>query len=258
VNQHVTNGVTVVSHEAFVNARPVAQNVMRVDAREVASAPVSRMAGAEPVRTSVLGAGRPAPVRPPAAVVSRTVVAVRTPPAPPRPIEQRQAQAGGRLNEQALVHPAAPARPAQMNQNQSERRPVEPGFRPFTPPNSGNNNQTRPMPQSQPRTYEQQGNTQPENRNPQANDNRQQTPENRIQPTNREFRQEQEQQRPAETHPLVRPTPPVQERSPQQERQQEQKFNQWHQQRPSPPPSQQRQPQSRPSPPPKQEKQKSR
>ncbi|HET9305351.1 MAG TPA: DUF6600 domain-containing protein [Candidatus Sulfotelmatobacter sp.] len=260
VNQHVTNGVTVVSHEAFVNARPVAQNVMRVDAREVASAPVSRMAGAEPVRTSVFGAGRPAPVKPPAAVVSRTVVAVRTPPAPPRSIEQRQAQAGGRLNEQTLVRPAAPTRPAQMNQNQSERRPVEPGFRPFTPPNSGNNNQTRPMPQSQPRTYEQQGNTQPENRNPQASGNRAQTPENRMQPTNREFRQEQEQQRPApqETHPLVRPTPPVQERSPQQERQQEQKFNQWHQQRPSPPPSQQRQPQSRPSPPPKPEKQKSR
>ena len=31
VNQHVNNGVTVVSHDAFVNARPVAQNVMRVD-----------------------------------------------------------------------------------------------------------------------------------------------------------------------------------------------------------------------------------
>lgn len=258
VNQHVTNGVTVVSHEAFVNARPVAQNVMRVDAREVASAPVSRMAGAEPVRTSVFGAGRPAPVKPPAAVVSRTVVAVRTPPAPPRPIEQRQAQAGGRLNEQTLVRPAAPTRPAQMNQNQSERRPVEPGFRPFTPPNSGNNNQTRPTPQSQPRTYEQQGNTQPENRNPQANENRARTPENRMEPTNREFRQEQQRPAPQETHPLVRPTPPVQERSPQQEQQQEQKFNQWHQQRPSPPPSQQRQPQSRPSPPPKPEKPKSR
>src|SRR5579872_3278094 len=51
VNQHVTNGVTVVSHDAFVNARPAAQNMMKVEAREVASAPVSRMVAAEPVRT---------------------------------------------------------------------------------------------------------------------------------------------------------------------------------------------------------------
>ena len=50
VNQRVTNGVTVVSHDAFVNARPVAQNVMRVDAREIAAAPVSHVVAAEPVR----------------------------------------------------------------------------------------------------------------------------------------------------------------------------------------------------------------
>lgn len=269
VNQRVTNAVTVVPHDAFVNARPVAQNVMRVEQREIASAPVSRVAAVEPVRTSVIGAGRPVSNRPPVAVVSRTVVAVRTPPAPPRAIEQRQAQAGGHLNEQVLVRPAGPARPAQMNENQSERRPAEPGFRPFTQPNSGNN-QVRTMPNSQARTYEQQGTAEPANRNATSTENRgrenppaenrAQTPENRMQPTNRDFRQEQAQQRPVpqETHPLVRPTPPVQERSPQQEQQQEQKFNQWHQERPSPPPSQRREPQSRPSPPPRQDKPKSR
>jgi hypothetical protein len=257
VNQRVTNGVTVVSHDTFVNARPVAGNVMRVDAKEVASAPVTHYVRAEPVRTSVVGAGRPVSVRPPAAVVSRPVVAVRTPPPPPRPIEQRQAQAGGRLNEQALVRPAGPARPAPANQ--SERAPAQSGFRPFTQPNSGNNNsEVRTMPGTQPRTYEQQGNSQPPEKA--------QTPENRMRPTNPEFRQEQQRQQqpqfrpaPEETHPLVRPTPPVQERSPQQEQQQAQKFNQWHQERPSPPPSQQRpQQQSRPAPPPRQEKPKSR
>jgi hypothetical protein len=67
VNQHVNNGVTVVSHDTFVNARPVAGNVMRVDAKEIASAPVSHIAHAEPIRTSVIGAGRPISVRPPAA-----------------------------------------------------------------------------------------------------------------------------------------------------------------------------------------------
>ena len=59
VNQRVNNGVTVVSHDTFVNARPVAGNVMRVDQRELAAAPVSHLARAEPVRTSVIGAGRP-------------------------------------------------------------------------------------------------------------------------------------------------------------------------------------------------------
>src|ERR1019366_9589666 len=48
VNQHVNNGVTVVLHDAFVNARPVAQNVMKLHAREIAAAPVSHVVHAEP------------------------------------------------------------------------------------------------------------------------------------------------------------------------------------------------------------------
>jgi hypothetical protein len=285
VNQRVNNSVTVVSHEAFVNARPVNQNLMRVDQREVVSAPVTRGVVAEPVRTSVIGAGRPVSRRPPAAIVSRPVVAVRTPPAPQRPIEQRQAQFGGRLNEQSLVRPVGPARPAPVNQEgrvqppvgQSGRaqQPSQDGFRPFTAPNGGNP-QVRTMPNTQPRTYEQQGNPQTENRNsqpetrtpqsetrtpqpgmraaePPENRNAQpamrnsEPPDNRMQQTNRDFR-ESTRQNPPESHPLVRPAPPVQERTPQQEQQQEQKFNQWHQQRSASPPPQARAPETRPQP----------
>jgi len=248
VNQRMNNGVTVVSHDAFVNARPVAQNVMRVDSRELAAAPVSHVVAAEPIRASVVGAGRAVSVRPPAAVISRPVVAVRTPPPLPRPIEQRQAQAGGRLNQQALVRPMGAAQSAPVNaaaRSASTATPTKDGFWPFTQPNSGNN-QVRPMPNAQPRVYEQQGTPQPENRGTQQPQYRgTQQPENRnAQPAN--------QPAPAATHPLVRPAPPVQERSPQQEQQQEQKFNQWHQERPaSPPPQQQREPSH--SSPPKQE-----
>jgi len=249
VNQRVNNGVTVVSHDTFVNARPVARNVMRLDARELASAPVSHVVAAEPIRSSVIGAGRPVSVRPPAAVISRPVVAVRTPPPLPRPIEQRQAQAGGRLNQQALIRPMGAAQSAPVNAGghpTSTATPSKDGFRPFTQPNSGNN-QVRPVPSAQPRVYEQQGTPQPENRGTQQPQYRgTQQPENRNpQPAN--------QPAPAATHPLVRPAPPVQERSPQQEQQQEQKFNQWHQQRPAspPPPQQQREPSH--SSPPKQE-----
>jgi hypothetical protein len=242
VNQHVNNGVTVVSHDTFVNARPVAGNVMRVDQREIEAAPISHIAHAEPIRSSVVGAGRPVSVRPPAAILSRPVVAVRTPPPLPHPIDQRQAQAGGHLNEGALVRPVGPSQPAQMNQNGRPQQ-TQDGFRSFSPPNGGNNNnQVHQMPQTQPRTYEQQGSSQPENRNAQP-------PENRMQPTNREFHQSN----PPETHPLVRPAPPVQERTPQQEQQQEQKFNTWQQQRPASPPPAARQPQPR-APEPRQEK----
>ena len=250
VNQHVNNGVTVVPHDTFVNARPVEGNVMKVGPREIAAAPVSRIVRAEPVRTSVIGAGHPVSVRPPAAVVSRPVVAIRTPPPPPLPIEQRQAQAGGHLNEQALVRPIGAARPVQTNSS-VRTQPSQAGFKPFTPQNTGSS-QVRQMQQTQPRVYEQQGSSQPENRNTQPQqDNR------NPQPGNREFRPPQTgQARPApqETHPLVRPTPPVQERSPQQEQQQEQKFNQWHQERPaSPPPAPKPAPrasESKPAPPP--------
>jgi hypothetical protein len=246
VNQR-TNGVTVVSHDAFVNARPVAQNVMKVDAKEIAAAPVSHVVAAEPVKTSVIGAGRPAPVKPPAAVISRPVVAVKTPPPPPKPIEQRQASVGGHLNQQLLVKPAAPAQPAQMTQGAHTQPPA--AGRPAEPPVQ--NSQVKPMLRPQPRVYEQQGpsETEPHNAQPEPQNRNAQIPaENRdIQPPNRNtppanqgFRPPQQQAErpmpPQESHPLVRPAPPVQERTPQQEQQQEQKFNQWQQQRPAPPP----------------------
>lgn len=235
VNQRVNNGVTVVSHDAFVNARPVAQNVMKVDAREVASAPISHVVAAEPVRGSVVGVGRPVAVKPPAAVISRPVVAVRTPPPPQPSISQRQAQAGGHLNQQAIVHPMAPARPAPVNQNGGQQ-PNQQGFRTFSQPGGGNN-QVHQTQQSQPRTYEQQGSSGNNDQNGQ------------IQNRNQQPAQQQ-------AHPLVRPAPAVQERTPQQEQQQEQKVNQWHQQQKSTPaPAQKSQPSKpAPAPPPESKK----
>ena len=251
VNQHVNNGVTVVDRDTFVNARPVANHVMRVEPREIASAPVSHVVTAEPVRTSVIGAGRPLAVKPPVAVIRRPVVAVRTPPPPPRPIEQRQTEAGGHLNQQALVRPVGPSQPVQTNQG-ARSQPAQPGFRPFGQPNPSNtstNSQVKPMLKPQPRVYEQQGTPEPENRGMQANENRNPEPNRNPQPPSQGFRPPQQQERPfpQETHPLVRPTPPVQEHDQQQEQQQAEKFHQWQQQRPTPPPPQRQQP-SRPEP----------
>jgi hypothetical protein len=247
VNQRVNGGVTVVSHDAFVNARPVAQNIMRVEPRELAAAPVSHMVAVEPVRQSVIGAGRPVAVRPPAAVINRPVVAQRTPPPPPRPIEQRQMQAGGHLNQQPLVRQEPAARPYQPNQASQPQQPAQTratqpgqeGFHQFGQQPNGQVKQTQPAP----RVYEQQGTPSPENRNAQTQ-------------TEPAYRAPQNEAAPVQTHPLVRPTPPVQERSPEQEQQQAQKFSTWQQQRPAAAPAPAAQPRqnSRPPEPARQEK----
>ena len=261
VNQRINNGVTVVSHETFVNARPVHNNIMRVEEREVVSAPITRAVAVEPVRTSVVGAGRPVSVRPPAAIISRQVVAVRTPPVPVRSIEQRQTQAGGRLNQDVLVRPVGPARPANPTQQHTAQpnQTSQEGFRSFGQPGSGNDdNRAKPTLRPQPRVFDpptsprERNDEMPDNRTARPMENQSAQPNRPPQSENRESqpsqREEIRQTNPPITHPLVRPAPPVQQRTPQQEQQQEQKFNQWHEQRQASPPAQPRQQQSRPEP----------
>jgi hypothetical protein len=237
VNRNVNGGVTVVSHDTLVNARPVARNVVSVPARELAAAPVSHVVVVEPVRGSVLGAGRVAAKRPPAAVVSRPVVALRTPAPMPRSFDQKQAQAGGHLSQPPLVRQEAPGRPVPLTRPTPPQAQPQDGFRPFGQGNGGNNNQPKP----QPRVWEAQGTPEAE-RNPQ--------PQNRnTQPAGGSRSPQQTERQPAQdwSHPLAKPVPPVQERN---EQQKEQKFNNWQQQRPAP----EQRPAQHSSPPPRQEK----
>jgi len=86
VNQTVVGAVTVVPHDAFVGARPVAQAMVIVPQREIVQA---RVVGATapivPVRESVLGrpAGAAAVQTPLARVADRLVYAKTAPPPPP-------------------------------------------------------------------------------------------------------------------------------------------------------------------------------
>jgi hypothetical protein len=223
VNREVNGSVTVVSHDTFVNARPVARSVVSVPAKELAAAPVSQMVAEEPVRSSALGAGRTAAHRPPAAVTSRAVVALRTPAAMPRSFDQRQAQAGGHLNQQSsigqsLVRQEPPGRP--VLSQQVPRQPQaqsEDGFRSFGQANGGSN-QAKP----QPRVWEAQGTPEPEK-------------STQAQPQNRSAQPAP----PQWSHPLAKPVAPVQARNEQQQKEQEQKFSNWQQQRPAPTPQRQ-------------------
>ena len=231
-NRNVTGGVTVVSHDTFVNARAVSRNVVSVPARELAAAPVSHTVSVEPIRTSVLGAGRPVVNRPPAAMTSRPVVALRTPAAMPRSFEQRQARAGGHLSQQAttqqsLVRQEPAGRPVPVTRPPQSQD----GFHSFTPPNSANN-QAKP----QPRVWEAQGTPEPEKTS-------QAQPGNRNLQPSAGSRSPQQEQQPASqwSHPLAKPVAPVQERNQQQQKEQEQKFSNWQQQRPASPPAQRQQ-----------------
>src|SRR3989454_6434709 len=112
-NQHVQNAVTATSHQAFTSAQPIHNNMIRVDAREVASAPVAPLTPTvAPQQRSVLGAGSEARVRPPAAMASRSVVAKLPPPPPPASFarQQQAVQANG----------GRPPRTSELRQNQPE------------------------------------------------------------------------------------------------------------------------------------------
>jgi len=218
-NRNVSGGVTVVSRDTFVNARPVARNVVTVPAGELAAAPVSRMAAVEPVRSSVLGAGRPVANRVPAAMTSRPVVALRTPAPMPHSFDQRQAQASGHLNQpsSSLVRQEAPGRPVPVAP--VTRQPqMDDGFRSFGQP-SGASNQGK----TQPRVWEAQGTPEPEKSTQAQSENRNAQPAQRW------------------SHPLAKPVAPVQQGNTQQQRDQEKKFSTWQQQRPAPAPAQPKQ-----------------
>src|SRR5579872_2930864 len=207
-NQHVTNAVTAVNHDTFVNARPVGASMVKVDQKQIESAPVTHTIAAQPARASVMGAGRPATFKPSAAVTNRQVVAVKQPPAPPASFEQRQAAAPNVRKETPGTPQSAtraanqPARPSQPAANQPPH--------PQTPPPA---NDRAAAPTSVPHP----GATPPQPARP-------------SQPPSTVARSVPHPPATESGHPLVKPAPPVQE-NPQHQQNEQAKFNNWQQQR---------------------------
>jgi hypothetical protein len=201
VNQRLPNAVTAVSHDTFVNARPVARGLVQVDPKRIAEAPVVHSIPVQPSRASVIGAGRPATARPPVTVVNRPVVGTRMP-TPRAGFEERQPA----MN----VRPEIPGRPQPPVRTESQPpRPApnthleEQGTAPRPEPPSMNNRpeppgMNRPVAPSVPR------------------------PAGIPRP-------------PVEAHPLVRSAPPVVDR-PGREQSEEQKFRTWQQHQSAPAP----------------------
>ncbi len=221
VNQ--TN-VTVVSRDTFVNARPVGRNVVAVQPRDIANVPVARLSGVEPVRGSVMGAGKPTTVAPPRAVINRQVVAQHAPAQPPVPFGQRQ--------DKLMVRPVAPvnqqgryvAQPANANPapaiRQQQMQPMTrtesaPAQRPVQPVPQVETSRPQPPQPPQP-VRPQQSYDNPSNNNV-RNNNDAMNPRADSQPGSQQ----------GWSHPQARPAPPVQPKSETQARDEETKYKNW-------------------------------
>lgn len=174
INQSVPGAVTATSARTLTTAQPVSRNIVKVDAREVATAPVAAVTpGVAPERQAVLGSGAVTKVRPPATLQNRAVVAkIAPPPAPVAFAKQQQAiQAnGGRpiaISQQRQLEPqtvqarpniriAPPAKQVVVPQNTQGNRPVQSSNQP--PANT--NNRPAPVNPSQPSNTNRPGTTQ--------------------------------------------------------------------------------------------------
>jgi len=210
-NRNVSGGVTVVSQETFVNGRSVARNVMPVPSRELAAAPVSNALAVEPARSSLFGAGRPVANKPPVAMMSRPVVALRTPAQLPRSIglgttgasigsaSIGSASAGRNSMGQGLVHQQPPGRPVPVTRPMPS--PTQAGF------HTGGVTEIEGSPaKTQPRVWEEQGTAVPERQT-----SLQQSPGNRnVQSSPSRSPQQATQQRTQQgLHSSAQPVAPV-------------------------------------------------
>jgi hypothetical protein len=92
VNRAVPGAVTAVPQNAFSSAQPVAKAAVKVTPQQVAAAPMTPRVAVNPTPQAMLGAkaGTAGHVSaPPAAVMSRPVVAKKTPPPPPVPVAKK-------------------------------------------------------------------------------------------------------------------------------------------------------------------------
>lgn len=245
-NQAAPNAVTAVTRDTFVNARPVARNVVAVQARDIAQAPVTHMVGVEPARSSVIGAGNPTRVAPPVAVVNRQVVAQHMPAAPATPFAQRQDKLVARP---VTVRPVAPVA-GQGNFRQQTPGAMQQMNRPEVPVNREQPASSQPQtaPNHPPVRIEMQGTppAQPQSAPQPARQEAAKPAQPASQPrfvTERPREPEtlQPPQQQGWSHPQARPVAPVQQKTEQQAQQDEAKYRNWQQ-------KQQQQPKAEPKP----------
>jgi hypothetical protein len=258
VNQRNAGAVTAVSHDTFVNARPVATATIQVNAQQVQTAEVQRNFTVAPVQRSVVGAAAVATVKPPAAVMQRQVVAKQAPPPPRAPLNggpqqlrsfrqappaTQQQQVQPRQQQQPGQQPQVRQQPAQQQQQQTRpqvdqsRRPADLQQQPQVrqqpvPPQPAQQQQGRPQvdqsrrpaeqQQQQPAQQQPQFRQQPVPQQPAAQQPAQQQQQSRPQVDQSRRPAEQQQQQPAQQQPQFRQQPVPQQPAAQPPAQQQQ------------------------------------
>ena len=194
-NQTVVGAVTVVPHDVFVGARPVAVAAVRVPGGAKARVQVVGMTAAVvPVRASVVGSATVVVRTPPERIVTREVVVRNAPPPPPVSFAAKQqmlAANGGR-----------PLAPEQINSIRATAPVRQPMVRQAMPAAGGG---PRPMAEPRPGTpspYRPPANDRPPSARPPQNEARPQTENARPQGEQRpqlENRPQNENGRPVNT-----------------------------------------------------------
>ena len=150
MHQNNVNAVTVVNHDTFVNARPVAPATVRVTPQQIQTAEVQRTVAVAPVQKSVVGSAPAATVRPPQAVMQRQVVVKETPAVPRTPAYNPPPQA--KFNPASGAPPKGqPQQQTPQPQNTQSQPQIQSRQQQATTPQ-----QPRPASQSQPDTFSRQ------------------------------------------------------------------------------------------------------
>jgi len=196
MHQNNVTAVTAVSHDTFVNARPVAAAAVHVNAQQIQAAEVQHNFTVAPVQKSVVGAAPAAAVRPPQAVVQRQVVVKETPAALRAPMG---GNAQGRPNFQPARGPVTQVQPQAQQQTQSRPNQTFQQGRPQQAQPQQQQSQAQPLQQhpGQPQIQQQ---SQPL-RQPQAQQTQQ--PQQQMRP------QAEQANRPPQPPPQVKFAPPA-------------------------------------------------
>jgi hypothetical protein len=248
MHQNNVAAVTAVSHDTFVNARPVAVANVRVNAQQMQGAEVQRNFTMAPVQKSVVGAGAPSSAKPPAAVMQRQVVAKETPPPPRTPFNggpQRfrtfqQAGAPQQQPQQQIQQrqqQPTQQQPQQQIQQQQQRSMQPP--QPVQPQVQQRTQSSQPPPQP-PQIQQQQRSNQPPPQQPVQPQVQQRTQSSQPPPQPPQIQQQQRSNQPPPQQPVQ---PQIQQRTQQSQPQQQQ-----NQQQQRPQVDQSRQPPIQPNP----------
>jgi hypothetical protein len=171
-NQHV-NGVTAVSQETFVNARPVSRNMVEIPQREIEQVPVAHMTPAVPIRSSAMGAGVPTKVMPPMPAANRPVIANRIPSPPVRSFSSTASERMSEGNNGVVTPPAGgndrkvprPPQAGETPRNEEVARNSHTPEQPVSTSQTVPHPLVRPAPPVQPKTQEQLKDEESKNRN---------------------------------------------------------------------------------------------